>query len=282
MTNENPVWFVTGCSTGFGREIVKQLLADGKRVVVTARRPDSIADLIKGHEDIALGLELDVTKPDQIDAAVTKAEAHFGRIDVLVNNAGYGYFAAIEEGEDDEIRRQFEVNVFGLNALTQRVLPGMRARKSGHIFNFSSIGGMTSHPALGYYCATKFAVEALSEALSKETAPLGIKVTIVEPSGFRTDWAGRSATAPKNPIDDYAPTAGRMRDILAADSGNQQGDPVRAAKILLEIASLANPPLRLPLGSFAYSMLSGRMEELKEQIDAVRDWTVSADFPEGE
>ena len=282
MSTETPVWFVTGCSTGFGREIVKQLLAEGIRTVVTARRPDSIADLVEGHEQIALALELDVTKPEQIESAVAQAEAHFGRIDVLVNNAGYGYFAAIEEGEDAEIRRQFEVNVFGLAALTRRVLPGMRERRAGHIFNFSSIGGMTAHPTLGYYCATKFAVEALSESLSKEITPLGINVTIVEPSGFRTDWAGRSATTPKVEIEDYAPTAGRLRRILAEDSGSQKGDPVRAAEILIKVASEAEPPLRLPLGSYAHGILSSRLDELRGQFDAVKDWTLSADFPEGE
>ena len=282
MSNETPVWFVTGCSTGFGREIVKQLLAEGIRTVVTARRPGSIADLVEGHEQIALALELDVTKPDQIESAVAQAEAHFGRIDVLVNNAGYGYFAAIEEGEDAEIRRQFEVNVFGLAALTRRVLPGMRARRAGHIFNFSSIGGMTAHPTLGDYCATKFAVEGLSESLYKEVEPLGIKVTIVEPSGFRTDWAGRSASTPQTEIDDYAPTAGRLRRILQEDSGTQKGDPARAAAILRQVAARERPPLRLPLGSYAHGTLSRRLDELKDQFDAVKDLTMSADFPDGQ
>ncbi|MBY5971108.1 SDR family NAD(P)-dependent oxidoreductase [Ferrimonas balearica] len=282
MSNETPVWFVTGCSTGFGREIVKQLLAQGIRTVVTARRPETIADLVEGHEEIALALELDVTKPEQIESAVAQAEAHFGRIDVLVNNAGSGYFAAIEEGENAEIRRQFEVNVFGLAALTRRVLPGMRERRAGHIFNFSSIGGMTAHPTLGYYCATKFAVEALSESLSKEVAPLGINVTIVEPSGFRTDWAGRSASTPRVEIEDYAPTAGRLRRILQEDSGTQKGDPERAAAILIEVAAQASPPLRLPLGSYAYGILANRLEELRDQFEAVKHWTFDADFPDGE
>ena len=282
MTHDTPVWFVTGCSTGFGREIVKLLLSQNIRVVVTARRLESIADLVDGHKDIALPLALDVTNSEQIEEAVAKAEAHFGAIDVLVNNAGYGYFAAIEEGEEEEIRRQFDTNVFGLAALTRRVLPGMRARRSGHIFNFSSIGGMTSHPTLGYYCATKFAVEAISEALSKEVTPLGIKVTIVEPSGFRTDWAGRSASTPAVEIEDYAPTAGRLRGILQQDSGTQKGDPVRAARILLEVSQDATPPLRLPLGSFANTILNGRLDELRGQIEAVKDLTMRADFPDGE
>ncbi|MCA0042725.1 SDR family NAD(P)-dependent oxidoreductase [Celeribacter sp. ASW11-22] len=250
--------------------------------LATPALADSIADLVKGREDIALPLALDVNDAAQIDTAVGRAEEHFGRIDVLVNNAGFGYFAAIEEGEDDEIRRQFETNVFGLAAVTRRVLPGMRARGAGHIFTLSSMGGLTSHPGLGYYCATKFAVEALSEALAKETAPLGIKVTIVEPSGFRTDWAGRSAADPKTVIDDYAETAGRLREILHEDSGSQRGDPERAARIMIDVAAQSEPPLRLPLGSYSYSALSARLEELKEQFEAVKDLTLAADFPEGE
>lgn len=158
----------------------------------------------------------------------------------------------------------------------------MRARRSGHIFNFSSIGGMTAHPTLGYYCATKFAVEALSESLSKEVAPLGLHVTIVEPSGFRTDWAGRSATTPKVEIADYAPTAGRLRRILQEDSGTQRGDPVRAAEILIEVAAREEPPLRLPLGSYAHGILTNRLTELQGQFDAVRDLTMRADFPDGD
>ncbi|MCW2309429.1 oxidoreductase [Rhodobium gokarnense] len=282
MSTDKPVWFVTGCSTGFGREIAKLLLSRGFPVAMTARRLESIADLVEGNEDHALALTLDVTDPAMIDKAVADAEARFGRIDVLVNNAGYGYFSAIEEGEDAEIRRQFETNVFGLNTLTQKVLPGMRARRSGHIFNFSSIGGLIAYPALGYYNATKFAVEALSEALAKEAAPLGIKVTIVEPGGFRTDWAGRSVIESKTVIDDYAETAGALRKGLKEGSGHQDGDPVRLAAAVLTAYEAENPPLRLLMSAQAYGRAMDRLEELRDNFETWKDLTLSTDYPEGE
>ena len=209
--SDAPVWFITGCSTGFGRELAALLLGQGKRVAVTARNPDDIRDLVDGRGDQALALALDVTRPEQVAAAADAALAHFGHVDVLVNNAGIGYFAAVEESDPDEVRRMFEINFWGLAAMTDALLPSMRKRRSGHIVNISSIGGLRAFPAVGYYNATKFAVEGLSEALSLEVAPLGIGVTIVEPSGFRTDWAGRSANEDAHRIADYAATAGKNR-----------------------------------------------------------------------
>ncbi|WP_319518337.1 oxidoreductase [uncultured Martelella sp.] len=282
MSQDTPVWFVTGCSTGFGREIAKLVLSKGWRIAMTARRPESLADLVEGHEDRALALSLDLNDPATIDKAVADAEARFGHIDVLVNNAGYGYFSGIEEGEDAEIRRQFETNVFGLNTLTLKVLPGMRARRKGHILNFSSIGGLIAYPALGYYNASKFAVEALSEALAKEAAPLGIRVTIVEPGGFRTDWAGRSVIESSIEIDDYAETAGAYRKRLKDGSGHQAGDPVRAAAAVVKITEVENPPLRLLLSAQAYERAMERIEELRRNFEDWKDLTLSADFPEGE
>ena len=212
--NEKPVWFITGCSTGFGRELAKILLARGDRVAATARDKAKVADLIEGHAQTALALTLDVEKQREIEAAVEAARKTFGRIDVLVNNAGYGYLAAVEEGDDADIRAMFDTNVFGLAAMTRAVLPIMRAQKSGAIVNISSMGGFIGFPGSGYYAATKFAVEGLSESLSKEVAPFGIKVLIVEPGPFRTDWAGRSIKIPKRPIEAYAETAiARRRQI---------------------------------------------------------------------
>lgn len=282
MSKENPVWFVTGCSTGFGREIAKLLLSRGWPVVMTARHIDSLSDLVQGHEDQALALALDVTDQAMIEKAVADAEARFGHIDVLVNNAGYGYFSAIEEGEDAEIRRQFETNVFGLTSLIRQVLPGMRARRKGHIINFSSIGGLIAYPALGYYNATKFAVEAISEALAKEAAPLGIKVTIIEPGGFRTDWAGRSVIESATEIADYAETAGALRRGLKEGSGHQAGDPVRAAAAVVATYEAETPPLRLLLGAQAYGRALDRVEELRKNFEDWKDLTLSTDFPEGE
>ena len=200
--SDSKIWFITGCSTGFGRELAEQVLARGERVVLTARNPGQVQDIAAKYPDHALALALDVTNEQAIRKAVADAEARFGQIDVLVNNAGYGYFSAIEDGEDAEIRRQFETNVFGLISLTRHVLPGMRERRSGRIINVSSIGGLVAFPATGYYHATKWAVEGFSESLSKEVGPLGIKVIIVEPGRFRTDWAGRSVIESKTVIDD--------------------------------------------------------------------------------
>jgi NADP-dependent 3-hydroxy acid dehydrogenase YdfG len=188
-SSDRPVWFITGCSTGFGRELVTLLLRQNYRVVATARDVTKISDLVEGHEEDALALPLDVTDTDAIYHAVRQADAKFGRIDVLVNNAGYGYFGALEEGEDTAVRTMFDTNVFGLIDMTKAVLPGMRARRSGFVVNLSSIGGLVAFPGAGYYTATKHAVEALSEAMSQEVASLGIKVLIVEPGPFRTDVA---------------------------------------------------------------------------------------------
>ncbi len=274
---EKPVWFITGCSTGFGRELAKQALASGFRTVVTARNPEEL------HELAALGtslvLKLDVTDQEQVDAAVKAAEDLFGRIDVLVNNAGIGYFAAVEESEENEVRRMFDVNVFGLGRMIRAVLPGMRQHRRGMIINFSSIGGLRSFPALGYYSATKFAVEGLSEALWQEVEPLGIKVMLVEPSGFRTDWAGRSANESKQQIGDYAATAGISRKRVRAISGQQAGDPDRAAHAIISTAEAPFPPHHLLLGNDAYEGAMAKLDELRKDFS---DWEAvsrSADFP---
>jgi NAD(P)-dependent dehydrogenase (short-subunit alcohol dehydrogenase family) len=198
----NKIWFITGCSTGFGRALANEVLQAGYKVVVTARKMEDVEDLVAAHPNNAFAIKLDVTNSQQIQDAVAKAIEHFGTIDVLVNNAGIGYFGAIEESDDIEVRQMFEINVFGLAKMTQEVLPHMRKQRSGHILNIASIGGLRSFPGVGFYNATKYAVDGLSESLSKEVAPLGIKVTIVAPSGFRTDWAGRSANDSKIVIED--------------------------------------------------------------------------------
>lgn len=278
---DSPVWFITGCSTGFGKELAKLVLARGWRAVVTARKPEQLQELVAGHEANALALQLDVTKPFEINEAVEQAESRFGRIDVLVNNAGYGYLAAIEEGKDADVRDIFETNFFGLVNLTNAVLPGMRARRSGHIINFSSIGGLLSFAATGYYHATKFAVEGMSESLAIELKPLGIKVTIVEPGPFRTDWAGRSLLESEIHIDDYAQTAGERRKLSKERSGKQQGDPVRASEAIIKIVGSENPPLRLILGKPGYDLVMKKVDSMKQEFEQYRDLSLSADFPEG-
>ena len=273
------VWFITGCSTGFGRELAKNVLSSGNKAIVTARNTDDIKDIVEGNEENAIAVKLDVTKPEEITSSVKAAIEKFGRIDVLVNNAGIGYFGAIEESEDEAVRKMFEINVFGLAKMTQEVLPIMRAQKSGHIVNIASIGGLRSFPAVGFYNATKYAVDGLSEALAKETAHLGIKVTIIAPSGFRTDWAGRSADDSKIKIEDYKDSAGLNQSTIRSYSGNQPGDPVKAAMAIIKVVDSSNPPLRLLLGEAALKGARAKLEELKNDFDAWEETTVGADFP---
>ena len=274
---KKPVWFITGCSTGFGRELATQALARGFRTVVTARKPDQVEALAAKGE--ALVLKLDVTDQGQINAAIKVATDKFGGIDVLVNNAGIGYFAAIEEGEENEVRRMFEINVFGMSRLIQAVLPGMRQRRKGCIVNISSLAGLRSAPALGFYNATKFAVEGLSGALLQEVEPLGLHVMVVEPSGFRTDWAGRSAHESKIQIADYAKTAGEWRREIRADSGRQPGDPVRAAQAIIAAVASPRPPRHLLLGNNAFEGAMAGLEELRQDFSAVEATARGADFP---
>ena len=277
LATEPPVWFITGCSTGFGMELAKQAIDHGYRTIMTARDPDKLQGY--GATDNALVLQLDVTKAGEVAAAVKVAEAHFGGIDVLVNNAGIGYFAAIEEGVEADVRKMFDVNVFGLTRMTQAVLPGMRKRRSGCIVNVASLGGLRGMPALGQYCATKFAVEGLSEALRQEVGPLGVRVMVVEPSGFRTDWAGRSAHESAHQIDDYVATAGAVRAAVRASSGNQPGDPVRAANAIILAVSSGNPPNHLLLGNYAFDGAMAKLDELRAAFKAGEAVARATDFP---
>jgi len=219
----SPVWFITGCSTGFGHELAKRVFARGWRAIVTARNKARVADLVRGAEDRGVALNVDITDAGQIAAAGAAAEQRFGGIDVLVNNAGYGYQASVEEGDDAEIRAQFDANVFGLFALTRAVLPGMRARRGGHVLNITSVAGFIGFPGSGYYAASKHAVEGWSDALAAEGKPLGVKVTCIEPGPFRTDWAGRSLKQTPNRIAAYADTAGaRLKGTTGAGTSHQK------------------------------------------------------------
>jgi NAD(P)-dependent dehydrogenase (short-subunit alcohol dehydrogenase family) len=275
------VWLITGCSTGFGRELAKEVLSSGYKAAVTARNPDDIKDIVAEYPDTAIALKLDVTNSADIAAAVQQVKEKFGNIDVLVNNAGIGYFGAVEESEEQEVRRMFEINFFGLANMIKAVLPVMRAQRSGHIVNVASIGGLVGFPAVGFYNATKFAVDGLSEALAKETAPLGIKVTVIAPSGFRTDWAGRSANNSKIVIDDYKTTAEANKNNIRGYSGKQPGDPVRAAKAIVKAVEAEHPPLRLLLGVAALKGARNKLEELKKDFDTWEETTTGADFPAG-
>lgn len=274
-----PVWFITGCSTGFGRELARHTLSLGYPTVVTARNIEQIKDIAVGFEASALLLTLDVTRPEQIAAAVKATEEKFGRIDVLVNNAGIGYFGSIEESDMGEVRKMFDINVWGLSDMTRAVLPGLRRRRSGTIVNVSSIGGIAAFPSVGFYNATKFAVEALSESLSQEVAPLGIKVLLVEPSAFRTDWAGRSANEAPHSIADYDSTAKARADMIRGYSGKQPGDPVRAAAAIVKAVEAKNPPLRLLLGKAALAGARTKVEALRKDFEGWAEVSEGADFP---
>lgn len=273
------VWFITGCSTGFGRHLAEEVLQKGDKVAVTARNINDVKDLADKYPATAKAITLDVTKPAEVTSAVKEAVENFGTIDVLVNNAGIGYFGAIEESEEDQVRRMFEINFFGLNAVTREVLPVLRKQRSGHIINISSVGGSVAFPGVGMYNATKFAVTGYSEALAKELAPLGIKVTVIAPSGFRTDWAGRSANDSKIKIDDYQATAHTNQGTIRGYSGNQPGDPVRAAQAIIKVTEESNPPVRLFLGAGALKGIRNKIEEMKTDIDAWEETTVWADNP---
>jgi NAD(P)-dependent dehydrogenase (short-subunit alcohol dehydrogenase family) len=276
--NTSPVWFITGCSTGFGRELAKLIIARGWPVVVTARNKAQVDDL--ATSDKILALALDVTNGTEIASAVKAAEQKFGAIDVLVNNAGYGYLTTVEEGEEKEIRAMFDANVFGLFALTRAVLPGMRKRRKGHIINITSVGGHLGNPGSGYYAATKHAVEGWSKSLAAETKPLGIKVTCVAPGPFRTDWAGRSLKTTENRIADYAETVGARLASLSALSGKQAGDPVRAGEAMIELTESDNPPLHIVFGAQGFGMVTDNLKQKLAEIEAWREVGLATDFPD--
>jgi NAD(P)-dependent dehydrogenase (short-subunit alcohol dehydrogenase family) len=275
---------VTGGSRGIGRAVVELFAAEGAEVTfVYHRDADAAREVVdaahRAGQRVAAE-QADVRDRAACAAVVERAIERWDRIDVLVNNAGHGYSAAIEEGEESEIRRMFEANFFALAAMTRRVLAGMRARGRGHIVNISSVGGLVGNPASGYYNATKFAVEGLSQALAKEVAPLGIRVTLIEPGPFRTDFQGRSMTAVAKPIDAYATTAGARRAQLLESSGKQAGDPARAADAIINIVESDKPPLHLVLGKNAVQRVREELREVLRSVDAWEAVSVATDFPE--
>ena len=281
--NTQKVWFITGASTGFGNILAEAVLRRGDKVVATARKPEGkLANLGYHYADRALILPLDVTKPEQVTSAVDQAIAKFGRVDVLVNNAGYGTAGAVEEVTEAEFMPMFETNVFGLVRVTQALLPQFRKQKSGNIVNLSSIGGLVGLPGWGFYNASQFAVEGLSEALGAELAPLGVHVTIVEPGPFRTDFLGRSGQEAARRIADYDATAGKTRDYMKTNDGKQAGDPVRAVDAIIAAVDAENPPRHLLLGKLALNRFQQKLDEFQKDIAAWKPTTLGADFPEGE
>jgi NAD(P)-dependent dehydrogenase (short-subunit alcohol dehydrogenase family) len=259
-------WLVTGCSTGIGRHIVVAALEAGHQVVVTARKTEAIEDLVS---DRSIAVALDVTSKDQIGSALAAAQEAFGGIDVLVNNAGYGYMSAIEEGDDAEVRALFDTNYFGVVDTIKAVLPQMRARRSGHIINISSMAGLVANPPNAYYSATKFAMESLTEALAKEVASLGIKVTAIEPGAFNTDWAARSMKESDAPIEDYAADVGARKGLIKAFAHHLPGDARKVADACVMLTTLDEPPLRLLLG---HDVLKAAREKLTDMLASIDEW----------
>jgi NAD(P)-dependent dehydrogenase (short-subunit alcohol dehydrogenase family) len=281
MSDDNHlVWFITGCSTGLGRALAEAVLETGANAVITARDPASLQDIAARYPDTALALALDVTKAEQIKVSVAAAKDKFGGIGVLVNNAGYGYQAAAEEGEEDEIRAMFEANVFGLFALTRAVLPLMRAARRGYIMNITSVAGYIGFPGSGYYAATKHAVEGFTDSLAAELGPLGIHAIGVAPGPFRTDWAGRSLKQTVGNIADYDETAHARLRATAEKSGTQQGDPARAAAAMIDLTTTPNPPRHIVLGAMGMQNVTKKLASALAEIESWRAQSLATDFPQ--
>lgn len=261
-------WLITGCSSGFGNVLAEAVLARGDNLIATARDPSSLSDFVDRYPDTVRTCPLDVTKPEEAVAAIALAEETFGGLDILVNNAGYGLFGAIEEGSPAEYRPMFEVNVFGLIETTRAALPALRRRSGGRIVNLSSIAGISSQAGGGYYSATKFAVEGLSEALAEEVAPFGIAVIIVEPGPFRTQFLGQSLNLAKREMPEYVETAGKRRAYRESNDGKQAGDPKKAIAVMLKAIDADEPPLHLPLGEVAYALAHKKFAAFKDDMDA--------------
>ena len=275
---DKAVWFITGTSSGFGHEIATAVIARGGRVAATARQVQTLQSLVQLAPDRVLALPLDVVNRKQIAAAAQRAEQHFGAIDVLVNNAGYGLIGTIEHMPEADIRQLFEVNFFGLVAMTQAVLPGMRRQRRGFIVNISSGAGLGGHAGSAYYCASKFAVEGFTESLRAEVKPLGIGAIAVEPGFFKTEF-GHNAQKPAQIIPDYEPTAGLTAKMMASMKGREPGDPARAASIILDTLNESDPPGQLVLGASSHQGVTARLADRLSNIQARRPQAVGADFP---
>ncbi|WP_155707067.1 oxidoreductase [Gloeocapsopsis dulcis] len=274
------VWFITGTSSGLGRALAEAVLEKGEAVVLTARNPEKVEDLAAKFPDRAIAAQLDITKPEEVKKAVEKAIDCFGRIDVLVNNAGVSTIGAIEEVSDEEVRRLFETNFFGVLEMLRTVLPHMRQQRSGHILNVSSIGCFSNSTAWGFYNSSKLAVEGISGTLANEVVPLGIKVTIVEPGAFRTDFIKRSVVLTDTQIEDYKPSMGNMRQNMWDHDFNALGDPKKAALAMIKVVDSDNPPIRLALGADTVETVEAALQFIKAELDTWKEVSISTDFDE--
>jgi NAD(P)-dependent dehydrogenase (short-subunit alcohol dehydrogenase family) len=276
-SRSNRVWLVTGTSSGLGRALADAVVARGDVLVAAVRRPDLNDDLVKTAPNRVRVVEADVTNPEQVQEAVRTAVDTFGRIDVVVNNAGYGLLGGVEEATDEQIRRQFEVNMFGVFTVTRAALPVLRAQRSGHIFMVSSMSGQQGAAGLAWYAATKFAIEGFSEGLLGEVEPLGVKVTILEPGNFRTDWAGRSMERCE-PMPDYEQSMAFIKNLFAEIAGKQDGDPAKAADAIIGLVDEENPPLRLVLGEDSLGWIKQKLERQVAEMDSWESLTTSVSF----
>ena len=271
-------WLITGCSSGFGKRLAAAVAARGDNLIATARKVDELQQLSAAHPETVKTAALDVTEKGSAAAAVQLAESAFGGLDVLVNNAGFGFIGAVEEATPEEYRPIFDTNVFGLIETTRAALPALRKRQGGRVVNFSSGAGIAGAAGYGYYNATKFAVEGLSEALARELKPVGVSVIIVEPGPFRTEFLGRSIKTARQEIEAYAETSGKLRHYRDSNNGQQAGDPDKAAAVVLKAVDAQDPPLHLPLGPIAYDIADKKLRSFRESIDAWRDVAIATDF----
>ncbi|MBL8117759.1 MAG: SDR family NAD(P)-dependent oxidoreductase [Anaerolineae bacterium] len=278
MTSER-VWFITGVSAGLGRALAEVVLEAGERVVGTVRQAEQVSAFEALKPGASAALVMDVREAEQVKAAVRGAIERFGRIDVLVNNSGHGMLGAIEEVSDAEARALFDVNVFGVLNVLRAALPVMRAQRSGFVINMSSQGGVRSFPGSGHYCASKHALEAISDSLAMELADSGVKVLIVEPGPFRTEFAGRSMVVSEQVIEDYASTSGMRRATLKNVDGKQKGDPVRAARAILQAVNAPQPPRRLALGADALSVMREKVGQMQKDWETWEEVSLKADYP---
>jgi NADP-dependent 3-hydroxy acid dehydrogenase YdfG len=276
--SEKKVWFITGTSSGFGRLLAEEVLAKGERVVATARKPEVLQDLIEKYPETARAVKLAVTNLDDAKNSVAEAVKSFGRIDVLVNNAGHGLVGAIEEANDEQIKHQFDTNVFGVLNVIREILPILRKQKSGHIVNIGSVVGFTAFPSFGYYSATKFALEGLSEALATEVAPHGIKTTIVEPGSFNTGYSSRALIYGATRLAEIYPSTEELTNAFSQFDSTAAGDPVKAVRIIIEAVESENPPFRLPLGLDAFEAIEAKLERVKEEISVWRARAINTNF----
>ena len=280
MTDTTKVWLITGSSTGFGRSLAEAVLKHGDRLIATARKPEQLDDLVKQYPDTVKAMRLDVTQPQNVREAVDTAIKTFGRIDVLVNNAGYGLIGALEEVSDEQIQRNFDTILFGSINMMRAVLPIMRQQQSGHVINMSAIAGFSNELGFSIYGGAKFALEGVSEAVYGEVRPLGINVTIVEPGPFRTDFIGRSLDRAETSMEAYQDTVGKFLQFLNQIEGTQPGDPDKAAQVIIQVVNAENPPLRLVLGQYAYSKFRQKIEALTKELDEWEAIAANTDFEE--